>query len=85
MLVVSLCKPVIHKLKILGGRKLEYYKSIGGTTKREGDQTEMKLLKSLCWVSVVDSEFILFKLGFLDIATYILAGHLILKFSHISQ
>ena len=28
MLMVSLCKPVIHKLKILGGRKLEYCKSM---------------------------------------------------------
>ena len=38
VLVVSLCKPVIiHKLKILGGGKHEYYKSMGGTTKR-GDQ-----------------------------------------------
>ena len=30
MLVLSFCKPVIHKLKILGGGKLEYYKSMGG-------------------------------------------------------
>ena len=30
MLMVSLCKPVIHKLKILGGRKLEYCKSMEG-------------------------------------------------------
>ena len=29
VLVVSLCKPIIHKLTLLGGRKLEYYKSIG--------------------------------------------------------
>ena len=35
MLVVSLCKPVIHKLKILGwGRKLEHYKSMVETTKK---------------------------------------------------
>ena len=34
MLVVSFCKPVIRKLKMLGGGKLEYYKSMGGTTKR---------------------------------------------------
>ena len=33
MLVVSLCKPVIRKLKILGQGKL---KSIGRTTKRGG-------------------------------------------------
>ena len=33
VLVVSLCKPVIHKLKILDGKKLEYEKSI-----REGAQ-----------------------------------------------
>ena len=37
MLVVSLCKPVTHKLKMLGGGELEHYKSMGGTTKR-GDQ-----------------------------------------------
>ena len=36
MLVVSLCKPVIHKLKILGGRKLEYYKSMGGNHEKVG-------------------------------------------------
>ena len=29
MIVVSLCKPVIHKLKSLGRGKLEYYKSLG--------------------------------------------------------
>ena len=34
VLMVSLCKPVMHKLKILVGGKLEYCKSIGGTTKR---------------------------------------------------
>ena len=34
MVVVSMYKPVIHKLKIVGGGKLDYYKSIGGTTKR---------------------------------------------------
>ena len=37
MLVVSLCKPVTHTLKMLGGGELEHYKSMGGTTKR-GDQ-----------------------------------------------
>ena len=37
MLVVSLCKPVIRKLKILGGGKLGYYRSMGGTTKRRGE------------------------------------------------
>ena len=37
MLVVSLCKPVTHKLKMLGGGELEHYKSMGGTTKR-GDK-----------------------------------------------
>ena len=34
MLVVSMCKPVIHKLKILGVEKLEYYKSMGNHKKR---------------------------------------------------
>ena len=34
VLVVSLGKPVIHKLNILGGGKLEYYKPMRGTTKR---------------------------------------------------
>ena len=36
VLVVSLWKPVIQKLKILGGGKLEYYKSMGNHTKRRG-------------------------------------------------
>ena len=38
MLVVSLFKPVIHKLKILSGRggRLEYYKPMKGTTKKGG-------------------------------------------------
>ena len=34
MLVVSLCKAVIHKLSILAGGKLDCYKSMGGTTKK---------------------------------------------------
>ena len=40
VLVVSLCKPVIHKLKILHGKKLEYEKSIrgGGGHKNGGNQ-----------------------------------------------
>ena len=29
MLEVHLCKPAIYKLKILGGGKFEYYKSMG--------------------------------------------------------
>ena len=29
MLEVRLCKPAIYKLKILGGGKFEYYKSMG--------------------------------------------------------
>ena len=38
MLEVGLCKPAVYKLKILGGGKFEYYKSMGGTTKMGGDQ-----------------------------------------------
>ena len=37
MLEIRLCKPAIHKLNILGGGgggEFEYYKSMGGTTKR---------------------------------------------------
>ena len=34
MSVDSFCKPLIQKLKILGGGKLEYYKSMEGTTKK---------------------------------------------------
>ena len=34
VLVVSLCKPVVYKLKILDGGKLQYYKWMGGTTKK---------------------------------------------------
>ena len=41
--VVSLYKPVIHKLKILGGGKFEYYKSVGGTTKRAEPNFEISL------------------------------------------
>ena len=37
MLVVSLCKPVIQKLKVLDGGKLEYYKSVGEPQKRVGE------------------------------------------------
>ena len=36
--MVSLGKSVTHKLKILGGEKLEYCKSIEGATKRGGTQ-----------------------------------------------
>ena len=36
MLKVHLCKPAMYKLKILGVGKFEYYKSVGGTTKRGG-------------------------------------------------
>ena len=38
MLEVCLCKLAIYKLKILGRGKFEYYKSMGGTTKRGGEQ-----------------------------------------------
>ena len=31
---VCVFEVAIYKLKILGGRKLEYYESMGGTTKR---------------------------------------------------
>ena len=34
MLEVRLCKPAIYKLKILGGRKFEHYKSMRGITER---------------------------------------------------
>ena len=36
VLVVSLCKSIIHKLKSLGGGKLEYYKSMGKLQKGGG-------------------------------------------------
>ena len=42
VLVVSFCKPVIHKLKILGGGKLEYYKSIGAKTKKKRGGQNLK-------------------------------------------
>ena len=41
VLVVSLCEPVILKLKLLGGEKLEYYKSVGGITKMGGPNFEI--------------------------------------------
>ena len=43
MLVVSLCEPVILKLKLLGGEKLEYYKSVGGITKMGGPNFEISV------------------------------------------
>ena len=36
VLEVCLCKPATYKLKILGGGKFKYYKSMGGTAKRGG-------------------------------------------------
>ena len=42
-LVVSVSKPVIHKLKILGEGKLEYYKSMGGTMKRQEPNFEISV------------------------------------------
>ena len=40
VLVVSLCKPVVYKLKILDGGKLQYYKWMGGTTKKREEGTK---------------------------------------------
>ena len=40
VLVVSLCKPVVYKLKILDGGKLQYYKWMGGTTKKREKGTK---------------------------------------------
>ena len=34
VLLASLCKPVIHKLNILGGGKLQYHKPMRETTKK---------------------------------------------------
>ena len=42
MLEVCLCKLAIYKLKILGRGKFEYYKSMGGTTKRGGGNKFLK-------------------------------------------
>ena len=42
MLVLSFCKPVIHKLKILGGEKLEYYKSMGEGVPQNGGNQSLK-------------------------------------------
>ena len=42
-LVVSLCKPVMQKLKILGGGKLGYCKPMRGTTKRGGPNFEISV------------------------------------------
>ena len=35
VLVANVCKPVIHKFKVLGGGKLEYCKSMGQPQKGE--------------------------------------------------
>ena len=44
LLVVNLCKPVIHKLKILGGGKIEYCESMEKNHKKVWD----KILKYQC-------------------------------------
>ena len=48
VLVVSLCKPVIHNLKFFLG-KLEYYKSMGGTTKKGESNFESSVEGSKGW------------------------------------
>ena len=48
VLVVSLCKPVIHNLKFFWG-KLEYYKSMGGTTKKGESNFESSVEGSEGW------------------------------------
>ena len=48
VLVVSLCKPVIHNLKFFWG-KLEYYKSMGGTTKKGESNFESSVEGSKGW------------------------------------
>ena len=55
MLVVSFFKPVELKLKILDGRKLEYYKSMGGTTKKGRRERGHQILK-LHWGLAKDGE-----------------------------
>ena len=52
VLVVSLGKPVIHKLKLLaggGGGGLEYFKSTEGTTKRKGGGQILKFQLEESW------------------------------------
>ena len=41
MLVVSFCKQVVLKLKLLVGGKPEYYKPMGGNTKKGGPSFEI--------------------------------------------
>ena len=55
VLVVSFFKPVVLKLKILDGRKLEYYKSIGGATKKGRRGRGHQILK-LQWGVAKDGE-----------------------------
>ena len=43
VLVISLCKSVIHKLKMLGWVKIEYYKSMRGNHKRGGANFEISV------------------------------------------
>ena len=60
VLMVSLCKPVMHKLKILVGGKLEYYKSIGGTGKR-GRESNFEISVGGCkkgWTRFFDSNLV---------------------------
>ena len=49
VLVVSLGKPVIHKLKSLAGGGLEYFKSTEGTTKRKGGGQILKFQWEESW------------------------------------
>ena len=49
VLVVSLGKPVIHKLKILAEGKLKYFKSMEGTTKRKGGGQILKFRWEESW------------------------------------
>ena len=59
VLVVSLCKPVIQKLKILDGGKLEYYKSMGGTTKKGGKNFEISVgISKRGLKTIFDSNFV---------------------------
>ena len=48
VLVVSLRKPVIHKLNILGGEKLEYYKINAGNHRKGEPKFEISVCVCVC-------------------------------------
>ena len=57
--MVSLCKPVVHKLNIFGGGNLiEYYKSMGGPRKGGGTKSWNFSGGAKGWDTIFDSNLV---------------------------